>query len=124
MIRRVLICGGRRWKEERPIWNVLRTLDLESDVVIHGAAPGADRIAGRLARARGLAVLEFPADWERYPKTAGHIRNRLMLQNAKPTEVWAFKREFDHALGRGGTENMVKLARAAGLPVTVVSDES
>jgi hypothetical protein len=50
---------------------------LPGDVtVLSGGARGVDRCAADTARARGLATLEFPANWERdgYP-LAGHLRN-------------------------------------------------
>lgn len=103
-----------------PIQKVLRMLDPE-DVVIHGAARGADRIAGRLALTYGLKVIDFPADWMGHGKAAGPIRNKLMLDVGRPTEVWAFKADFDETLSRGGTENMVRIAREAGVKTTVVT---
>lgn len=43
--------------------------------VIHGASGNVDELAGELALARGLAVDRYPADWEKYGKRAGPIRN-------------------------------------------------
>lgn len=119
--RRVLICGSRDWTDPLPIQNVLRELDPINDVVIHGNARGADRVAGRLAQTYRLRVEEYPADWKRLGKAAGPLRNRWMLDDGQPSEVWAFKADFDPTLSRGGTENMVALAREAGIKTTVVT---
>lgn len=84
-------------------------------VVIHGAARGADRIAGEIAAALGLEVVSYPARWREHGRAAGPIRNRQMLEEGKPDRVIAF---WD---GRSkGTAHMVNLAKAAGLPVKIV----
>jgi hypothetical protein len=89
----------------------------EDTTVIHGAAVGADSIAGHIAHELGLAVEPYPADWDRYGKAAGHIRNRQMLA-AKPDRVLAFSKNI--SVSRG-TSHMVKIAQAAGIPTEVFS---
>jgi hypothetical protein len=59
-------------------------------------------------------VRHFPADWDKYGKAAGPIRNKQMLDEGKPQAVIAFS--YDLARSRG-TANMVAQARDAGLPV-------
>jgi hypothetical protein len=80
---RVLVCGSRDWRDRRIIHEVLRALaDCYPDlriVVVHGAARGADRMAGEEARACGYKVEEHPADWKRHGRRAGVIRNAHML---------------------------------------------
>ena len=46
------------------------------------------------------------------------IRNRQMLNEGRPTEVIAFHPHLDQSKG---TLNMVRIARVAGLKVTVFS---
>jgi hypothetical protein len=36
-----------------------------------------------------------------------------------PDLVVAFKVDFDHTLSRGGTENMIRIARDAGVPTEI-----
>lgn len=48
---KILICGSRKWSDKNPIKLVIDTLE-PGDTVIHGAAPGADSIAGKLAEDR------------------------------------------------------------------------
>lgn len=109
-----LVCGGRDL-ETADYVQVARVLDeLNAAIaigrVIHGCARGADTLAGWWARARRLPVHAFPADWERYGKAAGMIRNRAMLKAGRPDVVVAFA-------GGKGTTNMVSLAVAASVPV-------
>jgi hypothetical protein len=44
-------------------------------VIVSGGARGVDRIAAEHARKRGFEVIEIPADWEKYGRTAGFKRN-------------------------------------------------
>ena len=114
---RVLICGSRKWTAEGPVREFVAALP-EGCVVIEGAARGADRIAAHAARDRGLEVEAYPADWARFgPKAAGPIRNRAMLTQGHPEQVWAF---CDDLAGSRGTKDMVEAGLAAGLPVWVV----
>jgi len=87
---------------------------MKVSVVIHGAAPGADTLAGRWAELRRVPVEAFPADWEKHGRAAGPIRNAPMLAEGKPDLVVAFP-------GGRGTANMCKQARAAGVKVVEVS---
>jgi hypothetical protein len=119
---RVLVCGSREWKDGERIAAELRSLlDAGTEIaeVIHGAQRGADVLAGGAARGLGLRVTPYPADWKKYGKGAGHTRNQVML-NAEPDVVLAFKDNFDRTMSRGGTEHMVRIALAAGVPCRVV----
>lgn len=92
--------------------------------IIEGCAQGADRMAEQFAEQFGLECLHFPADWKAYSSSerwrAGHDRNRRMLVEGQPQMVVAFKDELDPRLAKGGTENMVRIANEAGVPVMVV----
>lgn len=103
----ILVCGSREWTDRDAVFNFLRFLT-PLNTVIHGAAPGADAIAGEVAHIFGANVVEYSAEWERYGKAAGIIRNQRMLEAGKPDVVIAF--------GRGrGTDDMVKRAIHAGI---------
>jgi hypothetical protein len=116
---RVLITGSRSWTDRTTIERVIADLPAGT-TIIHGGAHGADTIAGDCATARGLAVEVYPvtpAEWTRYGKAAGPMRNARMLAESRPDLVIAFR-----APGVSkGTDGMVRLAREAGLRMTVVS---
>lgn len=112
---RILICGSRNWKDESAIRILLENMP-SNTVVIHGACRGADMIADRLARRMGFKVEVYPADWDRYPKAAGPIRNIRMLTHGKPDRVYAFT---DNLSASKGTSHMVEIARKAGVWVGV-----
>jgi hypothetical protein len=123
---RVLICGSRDWDDQVAIWAVLWGLETLHDdqqlTVIEGGAKGADRHAWiwcKTVAAETTAHEQYPADWERHGKAAGPIRNQQMLDNGKPDVVWAFvSKPLEESRG---TYDMVKRAKAAGIPVYVVA---
>ena len=81
--------------------------------LIHGAARGADSLAGEWASTRAVPVKIFPADWQTHGRSAGHIRNAQMLREGKPDLVVAFP-------GGRGTADMVAKANAAGITVKLI----
>lgn len=50
--------------------------------VISGGAKGVDSLGERLAQSCGIKLTRFPADWEKYGKKAGMIRNAQMAEYA------------------------------------------
>lgn len=123
---RVLICGSRGWTDPGPINVVLAGCDVlaegagEKLTVIHGDAPGADRLAKRLAKQWGAEVIDEPADWDQYGKAAGPIRNAKMLAEHQPDVVYAFRAEGKS----NGTDDMVAKARARGVPTYVITGDA
>lgn len=87
-------------------------------VIISGGANGTDALAKRYAEEKGFAYKEFPADWSRYGKRAGYIRNRIMheyLSKQKSRGVIAF---WD---GKSkGTAHSFELAKEFDNPIRVV----
>jgi hypothetical protein len=47
-------------------------------VIVSGGARGADALAERYAKERGYYLKVFPAQWEKYGKSAGYRRNEEM----------------------------------------------
>lgn len=50
--------------------------------IISGGAIGADRFAAYYAKENNIELEEFLPDWERYGKSAGFKRNRLIVDNS------------------------------------------
>jgi len=113
---RILICGSREWTDRQMIKNGLSQVPWDT-VVIHGAEPnGADHIADECAKALGLSVKPYPAEWRKYGKPAGPRLNQQMLNEGKPDVVWAFKKRGAKNIG---TSDMVDRAERAGIPTFV-----
>lgn len=65
---RILITGSRDWDDHHGILVAIRDAadgnKPEDVTLVHGAAPGADSIAGRWAMNLGWTVEEHPANWD------------------------------------------------------------
>lgn len=113
---RILCCGDRYWNKAGLITQVLLEHVKAGDVVVHGMAKGADTLAGKIAEGmEGVTVEGYPADWVRYKKAAGPIRNQQMLDSSIDL-VLAFHENLEQSRG---TKHMVTIARKAGIPVKV-----
>lgn len=126
---KVLICGGRDYNDWNTFRDKLETIALERFprlpedeygnwlygpvTIIHGGARGADSLADQWAVVNWCTIQEFHAEWEKYGKRAGYVRNAQMLTEGKPDLVIAFP-------GGKGTAMMVKLAKEAGVEVKEV----
>lgn len=110
MKRRILVCGGRTFAGD-----VAPVLDqYEFSVCITGGALGADSLAYNYAVKRGIPTEVYPAQWDRYGRAAGHLRNSEMLLKGRPDLIIAFP-------GGGGTKNMCKQAAKVGVKVCRVT---
>ena len=121
---RVLVCGGRKFGqgagETHALYRAMNAAHSHKPIttLIHGAAPGADSLAGAWAAIQGgIEIIDFPADWKAHGRAAGHIRNARMLREGKPEGVIAFP-------GGPGTADMTRRAQKAGLPVWIPLKES
>ncbi len=77
-------------------------------------------MAGELAREHNIPVVVFPAEWDRYGRAAGSIRNRQMLITGRPTKVYAF---HNHIHESRGTLNMIGQAKAHGIEDMLWTEE-
>lgn len=112
---RILVCGGRDYKDRERLFAVLDAYrnSTSTMTVIHGDARGADCLAGEWAKDRNVPVCAFPADWNAHGKSAGPIRNAQMIREGQPNIVVAFP-------GGRGTDDMIRQARRAGINVVQV----
>lgn len=78
---RVAIVGSRTWTDEATIRRYVDKLPATATVV-SGGSPGVDTMAEHAARARGLRVRVFRADWKRHGRGAGMVRNSKIIANA------------------------------------------
>ena len=111
---RVLVCGSRKWTDYAVIERRMKALPPWT-VIIEGEARGVDKAARLIAKHLGLEVVPFPADWDKYGKAAGPIRNQQMLDEGKPDLVLAYPMP-----GSVGTQDMIARAKKAGIPVEEV----
>ena len=81
--------------------------------IVSGTAKGADRLGERYAAEHNLQIERFPAEWEKYHKGAGPIRNMKMVQSADAVIVF-----WDNE--SSGTKNIIECARKEDIPYRIV----
>jgi hypothetical protein len=109
---RILVCGGRDFLDRVYLFSVLdKCLTENRNIeIISGMARGADMFAYEWAKENHVKCHEFPADWDRYKKAAGPIRNQQMIDEGYPDLGIAFK-------GTSGTADMVRRLHNHNIPV-------
>lgn len=111
---KVIIAGGREFKD----YDTLRSycdhcLKNQTEVeIVSGCANGADKLGERYAMERGYAVAKFAADWNRFSKRAGYIRNTEMGEYADALiAFWDGESK--------GTKHMIDIANNLNLKVRI-----
>lgn len=82
--------------------------------VVSGGAWGADYLGEVWAEGHELPIMRFNADWDKYGKRAGPIRNRLMAEHADAVVLLP---------GGIGTASMAREAARAGIIIHDWRDE-
>jgi hypothetical protein len=115
---RVLVCGGRQYSDRHTLFSVLDVIHQEFgiDRIINGAATGADDLSTEWAKTRKVPFQLYSAEWKKYRRSAGMIRNQLMYKDSEPDMVVAFP-------GGVGTANMVDIVVKSGFQLFLDSPE-
>lgn len=120
---KLLVCGDRNWTDYDFIAESLDQVSVSNgyiELLIHGAARGADTLAAQYAERRGIPILPIPANWAKYGPSAGPIRNRQMLKDGEPDLVVAFHDSIEQSKG---TKDMLKAATAASIRTRLFKHE-
>lgn len=121
---RIIIAGSRNFNDYELMCKTLDELGIhlintiDPIEIVSGHARGADSLGERFAKAYGYPLKIFPADWERYGKIAGPMRNGAMARYAAEADRGMLV-AFPIGESRG-TRNMIKLAKEYGLEVEVI----
>src|SRR5260221_12496566 len=112
----LLITGDRTWKNKTVMVLELGRYPKDS-TLIHGNANGADKMSALVALNLGFKqenIISVPADWAKYGRAAGPIRNRLMYDTYKPDITLAFHNDLKNSKG---TKDMVAYSLKKGTSV-------
>lgn len=112
----VIIAGCRDFNDyslvEKEVMNYIGKF-LHLVEIISGGASGVDALGERFANEHGLPLKVVPADWKKYGKSAGPLRNEQMARMAGTLiAFWDGKSR--------GTKNMIETAKKLGLKVKIV----
>ena len=113
---RLIIAGSRSIAEYRNIEKAIEYFSLKPDVIISGTANGVDKLGEIWARKNNIPVERYPANWDKYGKSAGYIRNEEMAKVADTLlAIWDMESK--------GTKHMIDIATKKGLDVFVYEIE-
>ena len=90
----------------------IKQLNTDEIIIISGHCSGVDMMAERYAEEKGLKTEIFPADWKRYGKAAGPVRNKTMVDNCdRVIAFWDNKSR--------GTASLIKYAEKMGKEIVI-----
>lgn len=114
---RICVAGSRFFFDYPMLEKVLDQYlagEHRTPVIISGGAPGADTLAERYCKKRGIKNLVIDANWSLLKRKAGPLRNESMMWLCH--ELVAFKDSREHS----GTAGMISLCQSNQRRITVV----
>ena len=115
---KIIVAGGRDFTNyavlKKELDYLFQNVVKEDLTIISGTAKGADTLAIKYANEKNISLIQMPADWSTYRKSAGFKRNVAMAQIADG--LVAFWDGKSH-----GTGHMIKIAEAKGLKVRIIN---
>ena len=117
MVKKIVIAGCRDYNnyEEAKLYIDFCLSDILKEnniVIVSGCASGADAIGEQYAKENGFKVEKYPADWERYGRSAGPRRNKQMAEVCDCVICfWDGKSK--------GTKSMISYAKEYGKPIRI-----
>jgi len=109
---RTIIAGSRDITDYEYFCKVMKQMKFTPTVILSGGARGVDSMGERWANENGIPIERYPADWNKYGKRAGYIRNKEMVDHAKVLiALWDGQSP--------GTKNTIDLAKMKNLKVFV-----
>lgn len=107
----LVVTGGRNYSDTDRVFATLDELHARKPItaLIQGEARGLDARAKNWAFRRGVPCVSFAAQWDKYDKAAGGIRNQQMIDEGKPDYGLVFP-------GGYGTADMRGRLVASGIP--------
>lgn len=116
---RILVYGGRDYGyyyenniKKKDLDLINKSVDFvksyKPTVIICGCALGGDEIGEYVSKAMRIPICYFPANWDKFGKGAGFIRNQQMLDEGKPDLGIGFP-------GGNGTADMTRRILKAGV---------
>ena len=117
---KLLVCGGRDYNDygrvERAIKVIQDNYSAFVTGIISGNARGADRLGEEYAAKNDLELEVYPAQWNKYGKRAGWLRNIQMAEEGKPNVILAMP-------GGRGTDMMIKIGVDKKIETVVVNKD-
>lgn len=112
---KLIIAGSRVFGNYQLLAKHLDDICSRYDIteIVSGTAAGADSLGELYAKDHNIPVKRFPADWNKYGKSAGYRRNEQMAQYADACICFSVNNSK-------GTEHMISLAKKNKLRLRIV----
>lgn len=114
---KIIVAGSRDFNDYQLLHNKLKYLTQNYDnsqiEIVSGTARGADQLGERYAKQYNIKVTKFPADWERFGRSAGPKRNIQMAHYADVAVVFQVNNSR-------GSQHMINTMRELNKRVVVV----
>ena len=104
-----IIAGSRTITDKKLVLKAIEDSKIEITEIISGHANGVDKIGEQISYDLGIDLVIFPANWKKWGKSAGPIRNKKMLERAEAAIIV-------HNCSSGSV-HMAKIAREKGINV-------
>ena len=103
---RTIIAGSRTITDYKIIKNGMFEILINPSVIISGTANGVDKLGEMWAKDNNIEVIRFPANWNLYGISAGHLRNIQMVEEGKAEAAIIFWDGISK-----GTQDMIRIAK-------------
>lgn len=111
---KLAIIGSRDFYNYEFLKTTLEPYKDKITLVVSGAARGADKLGEQWANENKIQTLIFPADWDKFGKRAGFIRNEDIIKNAECViAFWDGKSK--------GTKHSISLCEKYNKPVKIIT---
>jgi hypothetical protein len=112
---KVIIAGGRDFDDYDLLCEKCdKILSRQTEIeIVSGRARGADQLGERYAKERNYPIKMFAADWNRYGKRAGYIRNEDMANYGDGLIL------FWNGISKG-SEHMLNTAKEWNLKIRII----
>ena len=114
---RVIIAGSRTITDAALVEKAVKESGFEITEVVSGCASGVDTLAISYGFEHNIPVKKFPADWKKYSKAAGMIRNKQMGDYTLASGVGGLIALWDGT--SRGTKGMIEIAKKLGLKMGI-----
>lgn len=91
-------------------------LNSRPEMIVSGGANGIDTLAERFAKENNIKLKVHPAEWSKYGKAAGPVRNQLIVNDITHLLAIPIKTSI-------GTFSTIKKAKTAMRNITIVNLE-
>jgi hypothetical protein len=112
---KIIVAGSRDFNNYELLKETMdKIIGEETDItIISGCARGADKLGERYAEERKYKLELYPAEWDKFGRASGYIRNRSMALNGEVCVVfWDGQSK--------GTQHMINLSNEYNLKTHII----